>query len=81
VLLCRRHRRLGPTLHGAVPDRHFECAASPVNVNTERAPWAPLAASPRRAAVSSVGVSGTNAHLVGEDYVHPAAAAPEAGGP
>ncbi|MHA7187858.1 type I polyketide synthase, partial [Burkholderia pseudomallei] len=81
VLLCMRHRTLVPTLHFAVPNRHFDFAASPFYVNTERAPWAPLAASPRRAAVSSFGFSGTNAHLVVEEYVHPAAAAPEAGGP
>ncbi|MCS0468373.1 type I polyketide synthase, partial [Burkholderia mallei] len=80
VLLCMRHRTLVPTLHFAVPNRHFDFAASPFYVNTERAPWAPLAASPRRAAVSSFGFSGTNAHLVVEEYVHPAAA-PEAGGP
>lgn len=80
VLLCMRHRTLVPTLHFAVPNRHFDFAASPFYVNTERAPWAPLAASPRRAAVSSFGFSGTNAHLVVEEYVHPAAA-PDAGGP
>ncbi|MET5012978.1 hypothetical protein AAHH80_38435, partial [Burkholderia pseudomallei] len=64
VLLSMRHRTLVPTLHFAVPNRHFDFAASRFYVNTERAPWSPLAASPRRAAVSSFGVSGTNAHLV-----------------
>lgn len=47
--------------HAPNPDIGFE--ASPVFVPTQHMEWAP-ATAPRRAAVSSFGIGGTNAHLI-----------------
>ncbi|MGH8258062.1 MAG: KR domain-containing protein, partial [Steroidobacteraceae bacterium] len=64
-----QHGELVPTLHYEVPNEHFDFANSPFYVNTKRTPWSRRASHPRRAAVSSFGFSGTNAHLVIEEYV------------
>jgi len=69
VLLAMKHRELVPTIHYKVPNEHFDFAHSPFYVNTERRPWEATANQPRRAAVSSLGYSGTNAHAVIEEYV------------
>jgi acyl transferase domain-containing protein len=67
VLLALRHRELVPSLHFTTPNQHFDFDSSPFFVNTERRAWA-TEGSPRRAAVSSFGYSGTNAHVVIEEY-------------
>ncbi|QMU78255.1 SDR family NAD(P)-dependent oxidoreductase [Streptacidiphilus sp. PB12-B1b] len=69
VLLCMRHEQLVPTLHFDQPNEHFDFEGSPFRVNTELAPWETEPGSPRRAAVSGFGFSGTNAHLVVEEYL------------
>ncbi|MCQ4163483.1 SDR family NAD(P)-dependent oxidoreductase [Tahibacter harae] len=74
VLLCLRHGMLVPTLHFGRPNEHFDFADSPFRVNTAATPW-PAQDTPRRATISSFGFSGTNAHLVIEEYRAPAAAA------
>src|SRR5439155_8251672 len=49
---------------------HFDFATSPFYVNTEVQDWHTAATGiPLRAAVSSFGFSGTNAHLVVEEYI------------
>ncbi|MCQ4167612.1 SDR family NAD(P)-dependent oxidoreductase [Tahibacter harae] len=73
VLLQLRHGQLAPSLHFSTPNEHFDFARSPFYVNTALRPW-PATAQPRRAAVSSFGYSGTNAHLVIEEF-RPAPAA------
>jgi amino acid adenylation domain-containing protein len=55
-----------PTLHCTVENEHIDFASSPFFVNRELRAWPP-AGTPRRAAVSSFGFSGTNAHLVLEE--------------
>lgn len=65
VLLMLRHRALPPSLHFAKPNAHIDFAASPFKVVTDLVPWQPD--GPRRAAVSSFGMSGTNAHVVLEE--------------
>ncbi|SOD63843.1 Acyl transferase domain-containing protein [Streptomyces zhaozhouensis] len=69
ILLCMRERTLVPTLHVRRPNAHFDFAASPFHINTETRPWEPVAGGPLRAALSSFGYSGTNAHAVIEEYV------------
>jgi acyl transferase domain-containing protein/enoyl-CoA hydratase/carnithine racemase/acyl carrier protein/NADP-dependent 3-hydroxy acid dehydrogenase YdfG len=69
VLLSMRHGTLGPTLNVQKENSHFDFNGSPFFICREKRTWEPLPGSLRRAAVSSFGYSGTNAHLVMEEYV------------
>ncbi|MFF7995598.1 SDR family NAD(P)-dependent oxidoreductase [Kitasatospora xanthocidica] len=80
VLLGMRHGELVPSLHFERPNEHFDFARSPFRVVTANEPWRATAGRPRRAAVSSFGISGTNAHLVVEEYL-PRTARPATGRP
>ncbi|WP_174185439.1 thioester reductase domain-containing protein [Nocardia barduliensis] len=61
VLLAMRAGQLPPSLHVASVNPLLGLADSPFFVNTELRPWN---GSPHRAAISSFGFSGTNAHVV-----------------
>lgn len=74
VLLALQHREVPPSLNFTHANTLLELESSPFRVVTELSDW--VAAAPRRAAVSSFGFSGTNAHLVVEEY-QPPPAAPE----
>ncbi|WP_186785898.1 type I polyketide synthase [Paenibacillus agilis] len=69
VLLSMQHKLLPPTIHFEALNDHITLSESPFYVNTQLRPWNTAASEPRRAAVSSFGFSGTNAHLVIEEYV------------
>ena len=77
VLLQMRHRAIVPSLHSSALNPHIDFAASPFVVNQTLREWkAPVSNSralPRIAGVSSFGAGGSNAHLIVEDYVAPAA--------
>ena len=73
VLLSLRHRTLAPTLHVSRENSHFDFASSPFYVNRSAKSWDSPAGAPRRACINSFGYSGTNAHVVIEEYVAPAA--------
>ncbi|MFM7583443.1 MAG: beta-ketoacyl synthase N-terminal-like domain-containing protein, partial [Caldilinea sp.] len=58
TVLTLQHRTLYPTLHFTRPNPRIDFANGPFYVNTEVHPWE--SSSPRRAAVNSLGVGGTN---------------------
>jgi NAD(P)-dependent dehydrogenase (short-subunit alcohol dehydrogenase family)/acyl carrier protein len=58
---------LPPLLHFERPNPRIDFAATPFYVNTTRAPWPRVAGRARRAAVNSLGVGGTNAHVIVEE--------------
>lgn len=66
VVLALTHGELPPSLHYGVPNRHIDFAGSPFFVNDRLRPWTSTD-GPRRAGVNSVGVGGTNAHVVLEE--------------
>ena len=69
LLLALQHRKLPPTIHHATLNEHIDLEHSPFYINTECKEWNVSTGGKRRAAVSSFGFSGTNAHMVIEEYL------------
>lgn len=68
VLLAMKHRQIPPMLHHQTLNEHIALDGSPFYVNRELRDWTAAPGHRRQAAVSSFGFSGTNAHLVIEQF-------------
>ncbi len=68
VALSLYHKKMTPTLHFKAPNPRIDFENSPFFVNTELREWQTNdAGTPRRAGVTSLGMGGTNAHVVLEE--------------
>ncbi len=67
AVLALKHQQRPPILHYETPNPDLDLENSPFYIQTELADWP--SENPRRAAVSSFGLGGTNAHAVLEEHV------------
>jgi acyl transferase domain-containing protein len=75
VSLSLRHRQIPASLHFDNPNPKIDFENSPFFVNTELREWI-TDGTPRRAGVTSVGMGGTNAHVIVEEAPAPAPGPP-----
>ncbi|WP_397321395.1 SDR family oxidoreductase [Nostoc sp. UCD120] len=64
--LALKHQLIPPSLNFEQPNPQIDFANSPFYVNTKLSEWQ-TGASPRRAGVTSLGMGGTNAHVILEE--------------
>jgi amino acid adenylation domain-containing protein len=67
TVMCLHHKTLPAILHFKKPNPKIDFEHSPFFVNTELRHWETEGGIPRRAGVSSLGMGGTNTHMVLEE--------------
>ncbi len=65
--LCLYHQKIPPSLHFNNPNPQIDFERSPFYINTQLQDWK-TDNYPRRAGVNSLGIGGTNAHLILEEF-------------
>ncbi|MCT2581501.1 type I polyketide synthase [Actinophytocola gossypii] len=70
MIQAMRHAEVPATLHVDEPSPDIDWSTGRLRLATEHTPW-PDRGHPRRAAVTSVGISGTNVHVVLEQAPEP----------
>ncbi len=68
ILLSMYHNMLPPSIHFNNINEHIDIDNCPFYVNTELKSWKTYGNQPRRAAMNCFGYSGTNVHLVVEEF-------------
>lgn len=68
VLLSLKYKEILPAGYLKHENKHIEFAQTPFYVNKQLKAWEENSGLPRRAAVSSFGASGTNCHLIVEEF-------------
>ena len=76
AVLALQHRKIPPTINFTGPNPKIDFASSPFYVADRLIDWTPAPGAPRRAAVSSFGIGGTNAHVVLEEAPAPEPSTP-----
>jgi acyl transferase domain-containing protein/thioesterase domain-containing protein/acyl carrier protein len=66
TVLALEHTQLPASLHFSNPNPHIDFQSSPFFVNSKLSDWSP-GSTPRRAGVTSLGIGGTNAHVILEE--------------
>jgi acyl transferase domain-containing protein/enoyl-CoA hydratase/carnithine racemase/acyl carrier protein len=68
VILCLKHKTYVPSSYFSTPNRHIIFNNSPFYINQKLRSWELVENSIRRAAVSGFGFSGSNCHVVVEEF-------------
>jgi acyl transferase domain-containing protein/thioesterase domain-containing protein len=66
TVLALKHKQIPASLHFERPNPLLEIQSSPFYVNSKLTEW-PSSRQPRRAGVTSLGIGGTNAHVIVEE--------------
>ncbi|HVF89472.1 MAG TPA: SDR family NAD(P)-dependent oxidoreductase [Blastocatellia bacterium] len=75
AVLALTRKEIPPSLHFERPNPKIDFASSPFYVNTELRSWQ-AGRTPLRAGVSSLGIGGTNAHVILEEAPRPKSSGP-----